>query len=312
MPSPVPARSGRLRVDDGNELYYEAVGNPAGPAVLWLHGGPGSGAGDAHGRRIDPLVQQSIAFDQRGCGRSRPLATERLDLLDRNTTAAQIEDIEALRRHLGVERWTVTGASWGATLALAYAQAHPDHVTGVALFAVTNTSTAEVEWITEAMGRVFPEEWERFAGAVDRAPGERVVDAYARATRDPSPDVRARAAEAWGRWEDVHVSLGPGWRPDPRWQDPPVRDVLATLVTHYWSHSGFGGDEILGRMDRIAHLPGVLIHGRHDVSSPLVTAWRVHRAWPGSELVVLGDGHGGSDSVRELERTIARLAVDRP
>lgn len=309
MISPTPLRTGHLRLADGNELYYEAFGNPEGPAVLWLHGGPGSGSMAGHRRRIDPDRQQAVTFDQRGCGRSRPLVTERLDLLDQNTTPAQIEDIEALRRHLGIERWTVTGASWGSTLALAYAQAHPDRVTGIALFAVTNTSTEEVEWITEAMGRVFPEEWELFAGAVDREPGERLVDAYARAMRDPSPDVRANAAAAWGRWEDTHVSLGPGWSPDPRWQDPPVRDVLATLVTHYWSNSGFGGDEIVGRMDRLAQVPGVLIHGRHDISSPAVTAWNVHRAWPGSELFVLGDGHGGQESVAELTRAIARFAV---
>ncbi|MGW2090654.1 alpha/beta fold hydrolase [Promicromonospora sukumoe] len=309
MTSPNPLRTGHLRVADGNELYYEAFGNPEGPAVLWLHGGPGSGSMAGHRRRIDPDRQLAVTFDQRGCGRSRPLVTERLDLLDQNTTPAQVEDIEALRRHLGVERWTVTGASWGSTLALAYAQAHPERVTGIALFAVTNTSTEEVEWITEAMGRVFPEEWELFVGAVDREPGERLIDAYARAMRDPSPDVRTKAAAAWGRWEDIHVSLGPGWSPDPRWQDPPVRDVLATLVTHYWSNSGFGGDEILGRMDRLAQVPGVLVHGRHDISGPAVTAWRLHRAWPGSELHVLGDGHGGQDSVAELTRAIARFAV---
>ncbi len=174
---------------------------------------------------------------------------------------------------------------------------------------MTTTSTAEVEWITEAMGRVFPEEWERFATAVDRAPHERVVDAYARAVRDPRADVRSQAAAAWGRWEDVHVSLGPGWRPDPRWQDPVVRDVLATLTTHYWSHSGFGGDEIVGRMDRLAGVPGVLVHGRRDISSPLVTAWAVHRAWPGSELVVLDEGHGGPASLAALEDAISRFAV---
>lgn len=309
MPDEESLRTGHLRVADGNELYYEAVGNPDGPAVLWLHGGPGSGADVGHRRRIDPGRQQSVTFDQRGCGRSRPLVTERLDLLDLHTTSAQIEDIEAVRRHLGIERWTVTGVSWGSTLGLAYAQAHPERVTGIALFAVTNTSTAEVEWVTESMGRIFPEEWEVFAGAVDRGPDERVVDAYARAMRDPAPEVRARAAHSWGRWEDVHVSLGPGWQPDPRWQDPPVRDVLATLVTHYWSHSGFGGDEILGRMDRLADVPGVLIHGRRDISGPVVTAWNLHRAWPGSELLVLGDGHGGRASATALERAISRLAV---
>lgn len=302
-------RTGHLRVTDGNELYYEAVGNPDGPAVLWLHGGPGSGASAGHRRRIDPTRQQSIAFDQRGCGRSRPLATERLDLLDTNTTPAQLQDIEAVRRHLGIETWTVTGASWGSTLALAYAQAHPERVTGLALFAVTNTSTAEVEWITEAMGRIFPEEWERFASAVEHHPNERIVDAYARALRSPSSQTRTSAAIAWGRWEDVHVSMGPGWTPDPRWQDPSVRDVLALLITHYWSHSGFGGDKILAHMDRLADVPGVLIHGRRDISSPAVTAWRLHRAWPASELVMTDEGHGGPQSVAALERAISRFAV---
>jgi proline iminopeptidase len=304
VPADQLLRTGHLPVADGNELYYEAYGVPDGPAVLWLHGGPGSGAGTAYRRRVDPARQQAITFDQRGCGRSRPLVTERLDLLDANTTTAQIGDIEALREHLGIERWTVTGASWGTTLALAYAQAHPERVTRLALFAVTTTSTAEVEWITESMGRVFPREWEEFARAVDRRPGERLVDAYARALRDPDADVRERAATAWGRWEDTHVSLAPGWEPDPRWQDAPVRDVLATLVTHYWSHSGFGGDEILGRTDRLAGIPGTLIHGRRDVSSPVVTAWELHRAWPGSELIVLDEGHGGPESIAALERAI--------
>src|SRR5690606_10709158 len=214
-----------------------------------------------------------------------------------------------LRRHLRIDRWMVTGGSWGTTLALAYAQAHPERVTGLALLAVTNTSTEEVEWITEAMGRIFPEEWERFAAAVVHEPGERIVDAYARALRDTNARSRAAAAEAWGRWEDVHVSLGPGWEPNPRWQDPRTRDVLATLVTHYWSHSGFGGDQILERMDRLAHIPGVLIHGRRDISGPAIVAWRLHKAWPASKLVILDEGHGGPQSEAELRRAIAELAV---
>lgn len=240
MTTEIPLRTGHLRVSDGNDLYYEAAGDPQGSAVLWLHGGPGSGAGAGHRRRIDPTRQQAITFDQRGCGRSRPLVTERLDLLDTNTTPAMIEDIEALRRHLGIERWMVTGASWGTTLALAYAQAH-----------------------------------------------------------------RGRAAAAWGRWEDTHVSLGPGWEPDPRWHTSPDRDVLATLVTHYWSSTCFGGDDILGRMERLAGIPGTLIHGRRDVSGPAVTAWELHKAWPGSELILLDEGHGGPESVAALRRAIA-------
>lgn len=307
MPVDLPLRTGHLRVSDGNELYYEAVGNPEGPAVLWLHGGPGSGSAAGHRSRIDKTRQQSITFDQRGCGRSRPLATERLDLLDTNTTPAQVEDIEELRRHLGIERWVVSGGSWGSTLALAYAQAHPDRVTGIVLVAVTTTSTAEVEWITESMGRIFPEEWERFACAVNREHGERLVDAYARAMRADDPEVRDRAAAAWGRWEDTHVSLGPGWESDHRWHTPPTRDVLATLVTHYWSHSGFGGDEIINRMDRLARIPGVLIHGRRDISGPAVTPWRLHLAWPGSELVILDEGHGGSEMSAAMVRALSDM-----
>ncbi|GGC81965.1 proline iminopeptidase [Tersicoccus solisilvae] len=273
----------------------------------WSHGGPGSGGSAAHRARIDPSTQLAVTFDQRGCGRSRPLVTEAPDILDTNTTAAQLGDIEAIRHRLGIERWLVTGGSWGSTLALSYAQAHPERVTGVALVAVTTTSTAKVAWITEAMGRIFPEEWQRYAEAVPRRRGERVVDAYARALRDPDPRVRAGAAAAWGRWEDVHVSLEPGWRPDPRWQDPAVRDVLAMLITHYWSHAGFGGDGLLSRMDRLAGIPGVLIHGRRDISGPLVVAWDLHRAWPGSELIVLDERHGGPRAMAELTTAVARL-----
>jgi proline iminopeptidase len=300
-------RSGYLAVEDGNQLYFEAAGNQRGPAVLWLHGGPGSGTGTAHRGRVDLARQRSVSFDQRGCGRSHPLVTDCLDRLDTNTTQAQIADIEALRRHLEIDRWLVTGASWGATLGLAYAQAHPERVTGIALVAVTNTSTEEVEWITQAMGRIFPEDWDRFAAAVARRSGERIVDAYARVLREGDATARASAAEAWGRWEDVHVSLGPGWVPDPRWQNPAVREVVATLVTHYWSHSGFGGDQILPRMNRLAGIPGVLIHGRRDISGPAIVAWRLHQAWPRSRLVILDEGHGRPQSSAELRRAIAGM-----
>ncbi len=225
---------------------------------------------------------------------------------------ALVADLEAVRGHLGIESWTVAGQSWGTTLALAYAQAHPERVRGLVLAAVTTTSTREVEWITEqdGMARVFPAEWATFAGAVPRAPGERVVDAYARALRDPA--LREDAALAWCTWEDVHVSLAPGARPSPRYEDPAFRLLFATLVTHYWSHSGFGGDDLLAGMSTLAGVPGVLIHGRLDVSSPLETPWRLHRAWPGSELVVLPEGHGGPATTRALRNAVARLAlVDR-
>lgn len=304
--------TGWLEVTDGQELYFEAFGNRSGTPVLHLHGGPGSGCGEGHRDWIDPDSQFIVAFDQRGCGRSRPLARERPDLLDSNTTPRQIADIEELRNQLGIAQWNVVGISWGSTLALSYAAAHPDRVSGMVLLAVTNTSTAEVEWITEEMGRVFPIEWEEFAAAVDRGPGERVVDAYARALRSPDPSVRADAARAWCRWEDVHVSLAPGWTPDPRYRDPQLRETLSMLTTHYWSHSGFGGDEILASASKLPAGPATLIHGRHDVSSPLVTAWRLHRSWPGSRLVVTDEGHGGPQSTAALREAVRAFAQVGP
>jgi proline iminopeptidase len=180
-------------------------------------------------------------------------------------------------------------------------------VRGLALAAVTTTSTREVEWLTEGVARLFPEQWEAFAHAVPRRPGERLVDAYARAMRDPH--LREEAARAWCAWEDVHVSLAPGARPSERYRDPGFRLRFATLVTHYFAHSGFGGDELLGGMGALAGSPGVLIHGRADVSSPLETPWRLHRAWPGSELIVLPEGHGGPATTAALRDAVHRLTA---
>jgi proline iminopeptidase len=305
-----PFASGYLPVSDGNDIYWEASGSPDGKPALYLHGGPGSGIGTGYRRRFDPDKFLVVAFEQRGCGRSRPLVSDPAADLSSNTTPSLIADIEALRAHLGVERWLVSGVSWGTTLALAYAQSRPERVSELVLMAVTTTSAAEVEWITESIGRVFPREWERFEAAAHRTPGQRLVDAYYDRITHPDPDIRAHAARAWCSWEDTHVSLDPDHAPDPRYDDPQFRQVFATLVTHYWKHAGFAaGGGLLAGMDRIADIPGVLIHGRLDVSSPLETAWKLHRAWPGSELVVIGDeGHGGESMVAELARALARFA----
>lgn len=192
-------------------------------------------------------------------------------------------------------------------MALAYAQAHPDRVTGVVVAAVTTTSRREVEWITESMGRIFPEEWERFAGAVPRREGERVIDAYQRAIVDEG--LRDHAAAAWCRWEDVHVSLQPGAAADPRYADAAFRRTFATLVIHYWANAGFRAEPgVLGETDRLRHTPAVLIHGRRDISSPLDTAWQLHRRLPESELVVIDDaGHGGESIADAMTRGIERL-----
>jgi proline iminopeptidase len=262
-----PYESGMLDVGDGHSLYWEVCGNPAGKPAVVLHGGPGGGS--TPGRRH----------------------------LSANTTPHLVADIERLRVHLGIDRWLVTGGSWGVTLALAYAQAHPDRVSELVLAAVTNGDRRETEWITRDMGRVFPREWDRFRAGVPA--GERDSDlaaAYSRLLHDPDPGVRAKAAQDWCDWEDAHMSLAPGAEPVLSVAEPGFQLAFARLVTHYWSNGCFLADgQLLRDVGRLTGIPGVLIHGRYDVSGPLDTAWTLHKAWPGSELVVIEDeGHGGA------------------
>ncbi|WP_432117248.1 prolyl aminopeptidase [Streptomyces sp. bgisy032] len=294
-----PHDHGMLDVGDGNLVYWEVCGNPAGKPAVVLHGGPGSGAGPTWRRMFDPEAYRIVLFDQRGCGRSTPDAADPRTSLAANTTRHLIADIELLRQHLGIDAWLVLGGSWGVTLALAYAQRHPGSVSGLVLFSVTSTTRREVEWVTRDMGRVFSEEWARFRDTVPE--GERdgsLVDAYARMLEDPDPAVRERAAREWCRWEDVHVSTDPGHRPDPRFEDPVFRFRFARLVTHYWRHAAFLEDGALLRgAGRLAGIPGVLIHGRLDISGPPDIAWKLARVWPDAELVLIGgEGHGLSGS----------------
>jgi proline iminopeptidase len=289
-----------LDTGDGHEVYWECCGNPEGKPALFLHGGPGSGASPGQRRFFDPEAFRIVLFDQRGCGRSRPLAEAPDADLRTNTTAHLIADIEALRRLHGVERWTVLGMSWGTTLGLAYAEAHPDRVSALVLALVTTTSRREVEWITRDVGRIFPREWDRFASAVPVALRHLpLVDAYAEMLFDADPDVRERAARGWCAWEDAHVSLTPGHQPSPRYADPEFRLRFARLVTQYWRHAAFlGEDQLLRKAAILNGIPGMLIHGRFDVSSPLETSWRLSQAWTTSDLHVLDDaGHGGGDSL---------------
>jgi len=312
----VPHRSGLLDLG-GQSVYWEESGDPAGIPALYLHGGPGSGLRDGgYLTKLDPERFRIVALDQRGCGRSTPLANDPRHDLDGNTTERLIADLEALRVHLEVEAWLLNGVSWGSTLALAYAQAYPERVLGIVLMAVTTTSRAEVDWVTETVGAVYPEAWDRLASYAEgagigyRRYDGRLITAYARLMRDPDPSVRQATTAAWAEWEDTHVSIGAGgYRRDPRWDDPVVAEVVTTLVTHYWSQDAFLDPPILARMNLIAHLPAVLIHGRLDVSGPVVTAWRLAREWPASELVVdEGEGHGGLSMVEEWAAANSRLA----
>lgn len=298
-----PYETGMLDVGDGHQVYWECSGNPAGKPVLFLHGGPGSGCTPGQRRFFDPEAYRIVLFDQRGCGRSSPLAEETLAALEANTTAHLIADIERLREHLRVERWIALGLSWGTTLALAYAQAYPERVRALVLALVTTTSRREVQWITEGVGRIFPAEWERFAAAVpERLRELPLVAAYATLLADPDPIVHEAAAREWCAWEDAHVSLTPGHQPNPRYETPAFRLRFARLVTHYWRRAAFLEDEQLLRdTPRLNGIAGVLIHGRYDVSSPLETAWRLSRSWSTSRLHILADaGHGGGDLLTSL------------
>ncbi len=305
-----PFATGHLPVSDGHELYWEASGNPDGRAALYLHGGPGGGIKVGYRRYFDPQTFLIVSFEQRGCGRSRPLVTEPDADLSTNHTQALIADIEALRDHLNVDTWLLLGVSWGVTLALAYAQTHPMRVTGIVLAAINTTTRAEVEWVTEQMRHFFPQQWEQFVASSGRKSGQRIIDAYHDRIRDPDPEVRRLAAEAWCAWENVHVSLDPNFTPNNDFKDPVFRMQFATLVIHYWCHAGFLDDGTLqANMVRLANIPGVLIHGRFDVSSPLLTAWNLHQAWPDSKLLIIeSEGHGGQKMFEEVTRAIARLS----
>lgn len=296
--TPQPYASGLLATGDGHEIYWETYGNRQGTPVLYLHGGPGSGCTPGARKFFDPRTFRAVLFDQRGSGRSRPLASDPHADLRTNTTTHLIADIESLRSHLGIERWLVLGLSWGTTLGLAYAQAHPGRVNGLVLGLVTTTSRHEVQWLTYDVGRIFPREWDRFAAGVPEAlRALPLVDAYATLLFDPDATVRDRAAFEWCAWEDAHVSLHPRHRPNERYADREFRLRFARLVTHYWRNAAFlADDQLLDGASSLNGIPGILINGRFDVSGPLETAWRLLQRWSTCRLHVLDDvGHGSGD-----------------
>jgi proline iminopeptidase len=309
-----PYETGVLDVGDGHSLYWEVCGDPAGKPAVVLHGGPGSGCSPGMRRQFDPARYRVVLFDQRNSGRSTPWAGEPRVDLSTNTTSHLVADVERLREHLGIDRWLVWGGSWGVTLAFAYAQAHPGRVTELALAAITNGDRRETDWITRDMGRVFPREWEQFRDGVPAA--ERDGDlaaAYSRLLHDPDPATRARGALDWCTWEDTHMSLAPDAEPSLSVADPAFQLAFARVVTHYWGNGCFlEPGQLLRDAHRLAGIPGMMVHGRFDVSSPLETAWRMHAAWPDSELVVLGDaGHSGGSMSGALVGFLDRVADRR-
>ncbi|MFE9766409.1 prolyl aminopeptidase [Streptomyces sp. NPDC005808] len=291
-----PYDHGMLDVGEGNRVYWEVCGNPDGKPAVMLHGGPGSGCGPWFRRYCDPAKYRIVLLDQRGAGRSTPHASAYGTDMSVNTTAHVIGDLELLRQHLGVERWLVWGVSWGSVLGLRYAQTHPDAVSELVLTAVATGSNAEVALLTRGLGQFFPEAFERFRAELPE--GERegnLAAAYSRLLESPDPGVRARAARAWTDWETAIVPAPP--RSAERYEDPVFRMGFARTVTHYFGSDHFlgeGNDEgvVLRDAPLLKGIPGTLVQGSLDFGNLLGTVWRLHQAWPGSELTLIDDvGH---------------------
>ena len=305
-----PARSpydhGFLDTGDGNRVYYEQFGNPAGKPALYVHGGPGAGTPQRPPRAWDPERYRVIHFDQRNCGRSTPHASDPAADMSLNTTQHLIDDMERLREHLGIERWLVNGASWGSTLALAYAQQHPERVSEMLIQLVTMTRPSEIDWLYRGAGRFQPEAWDRFRDGVPETERDGdLLAAYARLMENPDRAIRAKAAADWLAWEDAVISnepIGlPGMYSD---QDVDAQIAFVRICAHFFSHGAWlEEDQLLRDTHRLAGIPAVLIHGRHDMGSPVQTAWELAKAWPDARLHIFEDsGHVGSEAMRQTVR----------
>jgi proline iminopeptidase len=298
-----PYEQGMLDVGDGNLVHWEVCGNPRGRPALVVHGGPGSGCNPRMRRYFDPEAYRVVLFDQRGCGRSTPHAADPAADMRYNTTGHLLADMEQLREHLGIERWLLYGGSWGSTLLLAYAERHPERVSGIVVNGVTTTRRREIDWLYRGVGRFFPEQWHRFRLGVpeaDRA-GD-LVAAYARLMESEDRAVREKAAVDWCRWEDAVVSLEPNGGPDPYGGRPAdARIAMVRIAAHYFAHGAWLEEGVLLReADRLKGIPGALFHGRLDLSTPLETPWELSRFWTDAELVVVDDsGHKGSATMRD-------------
>lgn len=308
-----PYEHGMLDVGDGNRVYWETCGNPRGKPALVLHGGPGSGCTPYPRRLFDPEAYRIVLLDQRGCGRSTPHASAYGTDMSVNTTAHLLADLELLRRHLGIGRWLVWGVSFGSMLGLRYAQTHPEAVSELVLTGVATGSNAEVKLLTRGLGKIFPEAFRRFLAEVPE--GERdgnLAAAYHRLLESPDPDVRRRAARAWTDWETAIIPAPP--RSVERFEDERFRLGFVRTVTHYWANGHFlaqddhtGDSAILRDAHLLDGIPGTLVQGSLDFGNLLGTVWRLHHAWPGSELVVVDEaGHdAGAPGVQEALVTAA-------
>lgn len=307
FPAIEPYDHGVLSVGGGQHVYWETCGNPDGKPAVVLHGGPGAGCTPGMRRYFDPGAFRIVLLDQRGAGRSTPRVELDTDLHS-NTTDHLIADLERLRTELGIERWLVWGFSWGTTLALAYAQTHPQRVSELVLGSVALTRAADIHWLYHETGRFFPEAWARFRDGVPEheRDGDLVAAYYRLLHGNTTRDARRCAAQHWCDWEDAVQSSDAGWAPNPRYAEPAFRMTFARVVTHYFQHRAWLRDnQLLAEANCLAGIPGVIVHGRFDLGGPPQSAWQLAQTWPEAELHLVDTGHGGGDemTLRIIEAT---------
>ena len=305
FPDIEPYANGWLAVDHRHQLYWETCGNPRGVPLVFLHGGPGGGCLPHHRRFFDPAFWRIALFDQRGAGRSTPVA----EITD-NTTPHLVADLERLRAHLGVDRWLVFGGSWGSTLALAYAEAHAERCLGLVLRGIFLARPAEIDWFMQGMRQIFPEAWRAFAGFLPESERDDLLASYHRRLVDPDPAVHMPAAQAWDRYEGACSTLLPQ-EAAPQFETDSGALAIARIEAHYFVHGAFLDDnQLLRDIGHIRHLPCTIVQGRYDIVCPPVTADALARAWPEAELVVVPDaGHSVREPgiTRELVAAVERM-----
>jgi proline iminopeptidase len=305
FPDIAPFETGLLPLSSGHVMYWEQVGNPRGQPALFLHGGPGAGAGAVHRRFFDPHHWRVIIFDQRGAGRSRPLG----ELRD-NTTPDLVSDIEVLRRFLGIDEWLLFGGSWGSTLALAYAQAHPERVQGCVLRGVFLGRDSEVDWFLHGLRRIFPDAWANFAEHLPPEERHDLLGNFMWRLCDPDPFVHLPAARAWSQYEGSCSTLMPSPETVASFSQDRTALGLARIEAHYFVHKLFlpeGG--LLAHMDRIAHIPAEIVQGRYDMVCPPETAFELAAAWVKARLTIVPDA--GHSALEPGVRTALVGAVER-
>lgn len=289
--------SGMLRVSPLHELYYEQSGNPRGKPVVFLHGGPGGGSDPKMRRFFDPRRYRIVLFDQRGCGKSTPRAS-----LEDNTTWHLVADIETLRRHLGIDRWQVFGGSWGSTLALAYAQAHPSRVTELVLRGIFLVRPSELQWFygsAQGAGSLFPDFFEEYVRLIPIEERGDMVRAYYRRLTSADPRVRKSAARAWSIWEGATSYLHLNADYVSKFEESAYAETFARIECHYFVNGAFlrSPTQLLDEVARMRSIPGVIVQGRYDCVCPLVSAWDLHRAWPEAQLrIVAAAGHSAFEA----------------